>query len=243
MTLGLTLQRDGRMPVQRNSVKSNSTKSDIVSDYVDSVQKNRADLDDQDEEKTARVLEQSVSILNSNALIAALFLTFEVPLLSADVSNLSDDRASAMLYLTVTAVISHVVCIFIAAEATFVLASLKQIGHPMKQAQQLKTLASEKWWGRSEPISGITFLLGLCCAIAANGVTLSAKFGNPRGDAMMVLLVAVAIMLFYVAFGPIGGYVTKRHKEAAQISAPLTKVIDESYETDKNNNEYGFGSR
>jgi len=178
----------------------------------------------QDAAPTAVVLEQSVAILNSNALIAALFLTFEVPLLSSSVSSeLSESRASALLYLTVISVVCHVVCIFVAAEATFVLASLKQIHNPAKQAKQLKILASGTWWGRSEPISGITFLLGVCCAMGANGVTLSAKFGNPRGDVMMIVLVTVAVLLFYIAFGMIGRYVSERHREAN-----MPEIINES---------------
>ena len=86
---------------------------------------------------------------------------------------------------------------------------MKRTQDPAHLQRSLIALSDKKWWRRAEPLSGVTFLAGMCCALGASGVTPSARFGNPDGDVVMYLLVAVELVLFYVAFGRVGAFVNE----------------------------------
>jgi hypothetical protein len=162
-------------------------------------------------------------VLNSNALIAALFLTFEFPLLSTEAAGeLSPLRRKAMLYLAATSIVCHVFCIFISAEASFVLNQVKKVSE-RKQETEFKRLAANWYWKACEPMSGLTFLSGILLVMCAYGVTLSKHFGNPDGDAVMIALLIFSFSLFAFGWCAVGCYVNnmiKRESTETGSDAP-----------------------
>lgn len=165
-----------------------------------------------DYDSTQADIDGLTAVLNGNALIAALFLTCNVPLLSdpeADTYHVW--RMRAQLFFSAASVMLHGTCVFVAAESGFVLGNISKI-HPSLQAEQLKHFRSTPIGARIEPLSGFTYIWGIVCAMIAWGAHMGECYGTPDGDIVGAVLATFFLCLGFFAWFIVGGYVSRMHR-------------------------------
>eukprot|EP00041_Stephanoeca_diplocostata_P020744 m.470580 g.470580 ORF g.470580 m.470580 type:complete len:202 (-) comp21652_c0_seq13:2416-3021(-) len=171
-----------------------------------------------DEEIFANV-ERIKEILSTNALIAALFLTLEFPLLALDTDGMDDMWKRLLLYTAVAAVVLHTLCVYTAAEFTFVVNQMHQL-HSSIRAQHLEKFIREHHFGsRCPAISGFSFLMGIILAGIAQGAVLPDKFGSTDGHIAIGILASAYAGFFLYAFFGIGGMVSATMAKGERIAS------------------------
>jgi len=156
-------------------------------------------------EQAAPAIQGLTEVLQSNALIAALFLTFEWTLLTGDGDEYEHPWARrALLYCMLTAVLLHILCVYIAAEAAFILSKIKILPPEgqLAELQRLNRTCSVEFW------SGATFLGGLVFAMAGQAIAATENLSQNAVDTAIICLALVggAVGLYLFAWVGVGGY-------------------------------------
>lgn len=151
-------------------------------------------------------LQTTLEVLNSNALIAALFLSFELPMLQAALDDLPDWMRRAVLWSTVTAILMHVTCIFTAAEVTFVFGRIKLFDEA-KQVQEIARFQHHALGKNVLMISGYTFLLGISLGIVAYGIPLGRTFHLETDGTIALIIIICFLAALRTVFHAFGSYV------------------------------------
>eukprot|EP00808_Paulinella_micropora_P019529 g64069.t1 len=145
----------------------------------------------------------SQEILNSNALISALFLTFEFALLNTDASSFAPTRRRCLLIFGTLSILSHTVCVYLAAEATFLFSKIKALPGSV-QASEVRRFKKQRVWGSVEFYSGFSFLFGIVLTMVTQGIVLTPNFGDPDGTIALAVLVSAMSFLFAYAIVGVG---------------------------------------
>ena len=108
-----------------------------------------------------------MSVINGNALIAALFITTELPLLTMDADDFEPWRRRVVLYAATLSVLLHAITVFIAAEAGFVLGNVSKLKTRELRTAELSRFRTTPIGALVEPASGFTYIWGIGIGIVA----------------------------------------------------------------------------
>lgn len=158
------------------------------------------------------------TVLNGNALIAALFITVEVPLLTMPSKDFEDWRRRVVLYSAVLSVLLHSITVFIAAETCFVLGNVSKL-RPSRRAIELTRFRNTRLGALVEPASGWTYIWGIVLGMIAQGFRLAPSYGIVDGEIAGVLLTVAFLCMGTYAWSGVGGYVGRMHQRAAADDA------------------------
>ena len=175
-----------------------------------------------------------LSVLNNNALVAALFLTMEVPLLLEPARERDEDgdfvyqhwRLYAQLTFATIAVILHGVCVFTACESTFV---FNHVTHAFKDPalrdEEYLRFRATVVGSRVEPISGLSYIWGIVAGMLSLASRLGSAdaYGSPAGDIAAVILGVCFLAIGTFAWRGVAGYVGRVHERAAQRTRRTTQ--------------------
>jgi hypothetical protein len=185
----------------------------------------RAGKPSEDHRMAAAAIQGASDILNSNALIAALLLTFELTLLTGADNSLDEPYQQPpatsrrfLLYAMLCSVLSHLVCVYIAAEAAFVLSKIKLLP-PDGQLEEVRRLYETRLGASLEFWSGVTLLGGLVFCMVGLSIATARKHRENAIDTAIIYVtfLGAAVGLYLYAWLGIGGYaagIVGRHKTA-----------------------------
>ena len=176
-----------------------------------------------------------LSVLNNNALAAALFLTMEVPMLLEPAQELDEFgevdhhrwRSYAQLVFASIAVLLHGMCVFTACETTFVLNHVTHaFVNPAHRDEEYERFRGTLVGSRVEPISGISYIWGIVAGMFALASRLGssvAGFGL-AGDIMGIIMSIIFFAIGLFAWKGVGGYVGGVHVRAAAKDGKLSEA-------------------
>ena len=164
----------------------------------------------------SQAIKGATEVLNSNALIAALFLTFELQLLTGD--DTEDYRPLAkrfLLYAMLCSVLLHIICVYIAAEAAFVFSKIKLLP-PAGCLAEVRRLNQTRLGASLEHWSGVTFLGGLVFCMVGQAIAAAETHSEHAIDTAIIYItfVGIAVGLYLYAWFGVGAYaagIVSRH--------------------------------
>ena len=165
---------------------------------------------------TERDIDGLSSVVNSNALVAALFMTAELVLfIEVDATDFDEWRKRVVFYSATAAALMHSLTVFIAAETGFILGNINRL-EPSQKTIELNHFRSS-WIGRRvEPWSGFTYIWGIVCGMVAHFFTIDAHYGLLEADIVAGVVTLVYICIGAGAWWGVGSYVGQMHKRVAK---------------------------